>query len=160
MIGYKPQKCMKNKQNNYDHIVGVSSLKTSYPLYFTNVNCQKESVDWIFLGSRPNIGLGRLIGLPTKEFKACLSLSHTMTAATSSTVKENSGSNHKLTRVVSTKLSIEDDDFLQYITTLAYQDGRIKEPSKSELVRYFVTLSLSIVRKEIPFLVTQKQRSI
>jgi uncharacterized protein YuzE len=42
-----------------------------------------------------------------------------MTATTSSTVKENSESNHKLTRVVSTKLSIEDDDFLQYITTLA-----------------------------------------
>ena len=38
---------------------------------------------------------------------------------------------------------------------LQYQEGRIKEPSKSELVRYFVTLSLSIVRKEIPFLVTQ-----
>jgi hypothetical protein len=83
-----------------------------------------------------------------------------MTATTSSTVKENSESNHKLTRVVSTKLSIEDDDFLQYITTLAYQDRRIKEPSKSELVRYFVTLSLSIVRKEIPSLVTQKQQSI
>ncbi len=78
-----------------------------------------------------------------------------MTATTSSTVKENSESNHKLTRVVSTKLSIEDYNFLERLTTLIYQDGRIKEPSKSELVRLFVTVSLSGIRKELPSLLTQ-----
>ena len=53
-----------------------------------------------------------------------------MATATSSGTKENGNKkNHKLTRVVSTKLSIEDDDFLQYITTLAYKGGKIKEPS-------------------------------
>jgi hypothetical protein len=74
---------------------------------------------------------------------------------TSSTVKENSESNHKLTRVVSTKLSIDDYDFLQQITTLAYKEGKIKEPSKSDLVRFFVTSSLSIIRKEFPSLLIQ-----
>ena len=48
----------------------------------------------------------------------------------------------KLTRVVSTKLSIEDDIFLQQLTTVAYKDGTIKEPTKSELVpisyNYFI----------------------
>ena len=78
-----------------------------------------------------------------------------MTEATSSVVKENSESNHKLTRVVSTKLSIEDYDFLQRLTTLVYQDGRNKELSKSELVRIFVTVSLSSIRKELPSLLTQ-----
>jgi hypothetical protein len=37
--------------------------------------------------------------------------------------------NQKLTKVVSTKLSIKDDILLQHVT---YQAGVIKEPSKSE----------------------------
>jgi hypothetical protein len=82
-----------------------------------------------------------------------------MTATTSSTVKDNSKSNHKLTRVVSTKLSIEDDDFLQYITTLAYQHGDIKEPSKSELVRLFISLILSAIIKEQPSLLLSQKRN-
>jgi hypothetical protein len=69
-----------------------------------------------------------------------------MTETSSIAAKENKNT-HKLTRVMSTKLSIEDDDFLQHITALAYQDGSIKEPSKSELVRLCVTLSLSVIRK-------------
>jgi hypothetical protein len=55
----------------------------------------------------------------------------------------------KLTRVVSTKLSIEDDNFLQQLTTVAYKDGTIKEPTKSELVRFLVTILLSKVRQEM-----------
>jgi hypothetical protein len=72
-----------------------------------------------------------------------------MTAATSSVVKENSSKkSQKLTRVVSTKLSIEDADLLQHISTLAYQNGDIKEPSKSEILRFFITLGLSAIKKE------------
>ena len=56
---------------------------------------------------------------------------------------------------LSTKLSAEDDDFLQRLTTLIYQDGRNKELSKSELVRLFVTVSLSGIRKELPLLLKQ-----
>ena len=55
-----------------------------------------------------------------------------MTEATPSIVaKEDKRNNHKLTRVVSTKLSIEDHDFLQQLTDKAYQVGAIKEISKS-----------------------------
>ena len=54
----------------------------------------------------------------------------------------------KLTRVLSTKLSIEDDILLQQVTTVAYRNGDIKEPTKSELVRFLVTLLLSGIRKE------------
>jgi hypothetical protein len=80
-------------------------------------------------------------------------------AASSIFAKENRKNNNKLTRVVSTKLSTEDDDFLQHITSLAYQDGSIKEPSKSELVRLFVTLSLTIIRNERPSLLSQTTKS-
>ena len=54
----------------------------------------------------------------------------------------------KLTKVLSTKLSIEDDNFLQQVTTVAYRNGDIKEPTKSELVRFLITLLLSGIRKE------------
>jgi hypothetical protein len=48
-------------------------------------------------------------------------------ASPSSSTKEDWKKNHnKLTRVVSTKLSKEDDDLLQHITTLVYQKGSIK----------------------------------
>ena len=74
------------------------------------------------------------------------------TAASSIATEECNKKNQKLKRVVSTKLSIEDDDLLQRITTLAYQKGDIKEPSKSEIVRLFITLSLSAIKKEQPSL--------
>ena len=82
-----------------------------------------------------------------------------MSAATS-VVGANSGKKkHKLTRVVSTKLSREDDDLLQHITTLAYQHGDIKIQSKSEIVRFFITLVLSAIIKEQPSLLpSQKQQ--
>ena len=56
--------------------------------------------------------------------------------------------NKKLTRVVSTKLSIEDDILLQQVTNVAYGDGTINEPTKSELVRFLVTLVLYNIRNE------------
>lgn len=37
---------------------------------------------------------------------------------------------------------------LQQVTVIAYQDGSIKEPTKSKLLRFFVTLSMSRIRKE------------
>jgi hypothetical protein len=56
--------------------------------------------------------------------------------------------NKKLTRVVSTKLSIEDDILLQQVTNVAYGYGTINEPTKSELVRFLVTLVLYNIRNE------------
>jgi hypothetical protein len=62
--------------------------------------------------------------------------------------KRNDDNKKKLTRVISTKLSIEDDNYLQQVTTVAYRNGEIKEPTKSELVRFLITILLSGVRKE------------
>ena len=64
------------------------------------------------------------------------------------TVAGNDNKKKKLTRVISTKLSIEDDNYLQQVTTVAYRNGEIKEPTKSELVRFLITILLSGVRKE------------
>jgi hypothetical protein len=47
--------------------------------------------------------------------------------------------NKKLTRVISTKLSIEDYNRFEKYTTLAYQEGRIGEPKTSKFLRYIVT---------------------
>ena len=73
-----------------------------------------------------------------------------MTTAASPTngKNEKEGNRKKLTNVVSTKISIEDDNALQQVSTIAFQYGSIKEPTKSELVRYLITLLLSAIRKE------------
>jgi hypothetical protein len=70
----------------------------------------------------------------------------------------------KLTRVVSTKLSIEDGNFLQ-LTTDAYRYGIIKEPTKSAMVRFLITVSLSSIRQEmdkqsLPSQKSEKARNI
>jgi hypothetical protein len=74
----------------------------------------------------------------------------TMTAFESSPIasKENQENNGKLKRVVSAKLSIEDYNSLQQVSDVAFQYGRIKEPTKSELVRFLVTLLLSTIKEE------------
>jgi hypothetical protein len=69
------------------------------------------------------------------------------TTAASPTGREKSNDYKKLTKV-STKLSIEDDKALQQVSTTAFQYGSIKEPTKSELVRFLITLLLSAIRKE------------
>jgi hypothetical protein len=70
----------------------------------------------------------------------------------------------KLTRVVSTKLSIEDDNFLQQLTTNANRYGIIK-PTKSAMVRFLITVSLSSIRQEmdkqsLPSQKSEKARNI
>ena len=45
----------------------------------------------------------------------------------------------KLTKVLSTKLSIEDYTRFKKYTNYAYQAGIIKEPETSKLLRYLVT---------------------
>ena len=45
----------------------------------------------------------------------------------------------KLTRVLSTKLSIEDYNRFEKYTNYAYQAGIIEEPETSKLLRYIVT---------------------
>ena len=47
--------------------------------------------------------------------------------------------NKKLTRVISTKLSIEDYERFQKCTNFAYKSGVIEEPSTSKFLRFIVT---------------------
>ncbi|MFZ0695633.1 MAG: hypothetical protein WAM88_00680, partial [Nitrososphaeraceae archaeon] len=45
----------------------------------------------------------------------------------------------QLTRVISTKLSIEGYDRFQKCTNYAYESGEIEEPSTSKFLRFIVT---------------------
>jgi len=47
--------------------------------------------------------------------------------------------NKKLTRVLSTKLSIEDYERFQKCINFAYKAGVIEQPSKSKFLRFIVT---------------------
>jgi hypothetical protein len=61
--------------------------------------------------------------------------------------------NKKLTKVVlSTKLSIEDDNLLQQFANFVYKAGIIRAPAKSELLRVMVTHVLSDFKKKTKIL--------
>jgi hypothetical protein len=47
--------------------------------------------------------------------------------------------NKKLTKVISTKLSIEDYNRFEKYTSLAYEAGIIEEPETSKFLRYLIT---------------------
>jgi hypothetical protein len=57
----------------------------------------------------------------------------------------------KLTKVVSTKLSIEDYNLFQILTNIAYQHGEIKEATQSELLRYIIVQSVNELRSKPGF---------
>jgi hypothetical protein len=55
--------------------------------------------------------------------------------------KEKSNEEHKkkLTKVLSTKLSIEDYKVFRVLTNYAYRNGTITQDSPSEMLRYIMT---------------------
>lgn len=53
--------------------------------------------------------------------------------------KKRNDDNKKLTRVLSTKLSIEDYDKFQKCTNFAYKARVIEEPSTSKFLRFIAT---------------------
>jgi hypothetical protein len=57
----------------------------------------------------------------------------------------------KLTKVISTKLSIEDYNLFQILTNLAYQHGEIKEATQSELLRYIIVQAVNELRSKPGF---------
>ena len=59
--------------------------------------------------------------------------------------------NKKLTRVISTKLSIEDHKTFRVLTNLTYQYGGIKEDSPSEMLRYRISHGVELLRKQPDF---------
>jgi hypothetical protein len=60
--------------------------------------------------------------------------------------ERNDAYNKKLTKVVSTKLSIEDYKAFRVLTNLTYQYRGIKEDSPSEMLRFFITLAVNELR--------------
>jgi hypothetical protein len=57
--------------------------------------------------------------------------------------KSNNDNKKKLTKVISTKLSIEDDNLLQQFADFVYKAGIIRAPAKSKMLRVMVTHVLS-----------------
>jgi hypothetical protein len=60
----------------------------------------------------------------------------------------DNGNKKKLTKVVCTKLSIEDDNLLQQFADFVYKAGIIRAPAKSEMLRVMVTHVLSDFKKK------------
>ena len=61
------------------------------------------------------------------------------TAASPNGEKKKEDDWKKLTKVLSTKLSIEDYNRFEKYTNYAYQAGMIEEPETSKFLRYIVT---------------------
>jgi hypothetical protein len=71
--------------------------------------------------------------------------------------------NKKLSKVLSTKLSIEDYNAFVILTKLEYQAGLIKEESTSELLRFTIRHILNQVHHQPEYLVLaqgQQQRQV
>ena len=65
--------------------------------------------------------------------------------------------NKKLSKVLSTKLSIEDYNAFQMLTKLEYKAGLIKEESTSELLRFTIRHILNQVHNQPEYLVLKQQ---
>jgi hypothetical protein len=67
----------------------------------------------------------------------------------------NTKTKGKLTRTVSTKLSMEDYKVFRVLTNLAHKHNDIKEDSQSEMLRLLIDLTLNELRKHPEFSLLQ-----
>jgi hypothetical protein len=70
----------------------------------------------------------------------------------------NQKSSHKLSKVLSTKLSIEDYNAFVILTKLEYEAGLIKEESTSELLRFTIKHILNQVHNQPEYLVLKQEQ--
>jgi hypothetical protein len=70
----------------------------------------------------------------------------------------NQKDNKKLSKVLSTKLSIDDYDAFQMLTKLEYQAGLIREESTSELLRFRIHHILNQVRNQPEYQILKQQQ--
>ena len=63
-------------------------------------------------------------------------------------VNQKNNNNKKLSKLLSTKLSIEDYDALVILTKIEYEAGLIKEQSPSELLRFTIRHILKQVHNQ------------
>jgi hypothetical protein len=66
--------------------------------------------------------------------------------------------NKKLSKVLSTKLSIDDYHAFVILTKLEYEAGLIKEESTSELLRFTIRHILNLVHKQPEYLVLKQEQ--
>jgi hypothetical protein len=69
----------------------------------------------------------------------------------------NQKNSQKLSKVLSTKLSIEDYNAFLILTKLEYKTGLIKEESTSELLRFTIRHILNQVHNQPEYLVLKQQ---
>jgi hypothetical protein len=68
----------------------------------------------------------------------------------------NQKNNTKLSKVLSTKLSIEDYNAFVILTRLEYEAGLIKEESPSELLRFTIRHILNLVHNQPEYLILKQ----
>src|SRR5215218_7153458 len=74
---------------------------------------------------------------------------------------DNQKNNKKLSKVLSTKLSIDDYNAFLTLTKLEYQAGLIKEQSTSELLRFTIRHILNQVRYQSEYhILVQQQKAL
>jgi tRNA U34 5-carboxymethylaminomethyl modifying enzyme MnmG/GidA len=72
--------------------------------------------------------------------------------------QKNNNNNKKLSKVLSTKLSIDDYNAFLTLTKLEYQVGLIKEESTSELLRFTIRHILNQVHNQPEYLVLKQEQ--
>jgi hypothetical protein len=73
-------------------------------------------------------------------------------------VNQKNNNSKKLSKVLSTKLSIEDYNSFQILTKLQYKAGLIKEESTSELLRFTIRHILNQVHNQPEYLVLKQEQ--
>jgi hypothetical protein len=73
-------------------------------------------------------------------------------------VSQKNNNNKKLSKVLSTKLSIEDYNSFVILTKIEYEAGLIKEQSTSELLRFTIRHILNQVHNHPEYLVLKQEQ--
>jgi hypothetical protein len=72
--------------------------------------------------------------------------------------KNNNNNNKKLSKILSTKLSIDDYNAFVILTKIEYEAGLIKEESPSELLRFTIRHILKQVHSQPEYLVLKQEQ--
>ena len=74
--------------------------------------------------------------------------------------QKNNNNNKKLSKVLYTKLSIEDYNAFVILTKIEYEAGVVEEESTSELLRFTIHLILNQVHNQAEYLKQDQQRQV
>ena len=74
--------------------------------------------------------------------------------------QKSNNNNKKLSKVLSTKLSIDDYNAFVILTDIEYEAGVVKEESTSELLWFTIHLILNQVHNQAEYLKQEQQRQV